>query len=169
MEKAKDTKKEVKKTEAVKKTAAKPAKKPAAAKKPAKKAEKKSQVVSHGVGRRKRAVARVWLRRGRGDVQINGKNFKEYFDTDLNREQAYLAFNTMKVENYDASVNVYGGGVNSQAEAVKLGIARALVEHNPEMRADMRKWRLLSVDSRVKERKKYGQRGARRKFQFVKR
>jgi len=170
MEKAKDSKKEVKKE--TKKVAEKPAaaaKKPVPKKAPAKKAAKKSQVVGHGVGRRKRAVARVWLRRGKGDVQVNGKNLKEYFDTDLNREQAYLAFNTMKVENYDAHVNVYGGGVNSQAEAVKLGIARALVEYNPDMKADMRKWRLLTVDSRVKERKKYGQRGARRKFQFVKR
>lgn len=134
-----------------------------------KKAEKKSQVVSHGVGRRKCAVARVWLRRGKGDIKVNGKNFKKYFDTNLNRDQACLTFNVMKVENYDADVNVFGGGVNSQAEAVKLGIARALVEHNPDLRPDMKKWRLLSIDSRVKERKKYGQKGARRKFQFVKR
>jgi len=129
----------------------------------------KNQVISHGVGRRKRAVARVWLRRGKGGIQVNGKDFKEYFDTDFNREEAHLTFDVMKVVNYDADVNVYGGGKNSQAEAIKLGVARALVEHNPDLKPDMRKWRLLTVDSRVKERKKYGQRGARRKFQFVKR
>jgi len=134
-----------------------------------KKPSAKSQVVSHGVGRRKRAVARVWLRRGKGGIKVNGKDFKEYFDIDVNRQEAHMTFNVMKVVNYDADVNVYGGGVNSQAEAVKLGIARALVDHNADLKADMRKWRLLTVDSRVKERKKYGQRGARRKFQFVKR
>ena len=132
-------------------------------------AKTKKQVVSHGVGRRKRSVARVWLRRGNGAITVNGKDFKEYFDTEVNRSEAGLTFKVMNVVNYDADINVYGGGVNSQAEAVKLGVARALVEHNPDCRPDMRKWRLLSVDSRVKERKKYGQRGARRKFQFVKR
>jgi small subunit ribosomal protein S9 len=132
-------------------------------------ASKSSQVVSHGVGRRKSSVARVWLRRGKGLINVNGKDFAEYFDTDFNREQARLAFDAMKVVNYDVDVNVSGGGVNSQAGAVKLGIARALVEHTPELRAEMRKWRLLSVDPRLKERKKYGQKAARRKFQFVKR
>jgi len=159
MEKTKETKK-------TQKTEAKEAK---VGKKTKKAGAKKSQVISHGVGRRKRAVARVWLRRGKGDIVVNGRNFKEYFDTDINRQEAHLTFNVMKVVNYDADVNVYGGGVNSQAEAVKLGIARALVEHNPDIKPDMRKWRLLTVDSRVKERKKYGQRGARRKFQFTKR
>jgi len=141
------------------------------AKKVAKKtvSKKKSPVISHGVGRRKRAIARVWLRRGKGSIRVNGKDFKKYFDTDVNRIAAYFTFDVMKVTNYDADVNIYGGGVNSQAEAIKLGIARALVSHNPDLKPDMRKWRLLSVDSRVKERKKYGQRGARRKFQFVKR
>jgi small subunit ribosomal protein S9 len=132
-------------------------------------ASKASQVVSHGVGRRKSSVARVWLRRGKGLINVNGKNFAEYFDTEFNREQARLAFDAMKVVNYDADVNVYGGGVNSQAGAVKLGIARALVESNPDLRAEMRNWRLLTVDSRLKERKKFGQKAARRKFQFVKR
>jgi len=130
---------------------------------------KKGQVVSNAVGRRKRAVARVWLRKGKGSIIVNGKDYKEYFDTDYNRNEASLAFAMMKITNYSADINIYGGGVNSQAEAVKLGIARALVKHTPEMRSDLRKWRFLTVDSRVKERKKYGQKGARRKFQFVKR
>jgi len=137
--------------------------------KPAKKAQAKSQVVAHGVGRRKRAVARVWLRRGSGKIVVNGKEYTQYFDTDLNRDQAFIPFKIVKVTNYDADINVYGGGVNSQAEAVKLGVSRALVEHDPNVRAELKKYRLLTVDSRVKERKKYGQRGARRKFQFVKR
>jgi len=158
----KSTKKAAEKKETAKKTA-KPATK-AVAKKAG-----KNQVVSHGVGRRKRAVARVWLRRGKGAITINGKDYKTYFDTDVNRQEAGLTFKVMNVVNYDADINLYGGGVNSQAEAVKLGVARALVDHDPDCKPDMRKWRLLSVDSRVKERKKYGQRGARRKFQFVKR
>jgi len=161
----KTTKKPAEKKETTK--AVKPVKE--AAKKTAAKKESKSKVVSHGVGRRKRSVARVWLRRGKGAMTVNGKDFKDYFDTDVNRQEAGLTFRVMQVANYDADINVYGGGVNSQAEAVKLGVARALVEHNPDCKPDMRKWRLLSVDSRVKERKKYGQRGARRKFQFVKR
>jgi len=113
--------------------------------------------------------SRIWLRRGKGNLTINGKDYKKYFSTDFNRNEAYLTFSAMNVANYDADVNIKGGGVSSQAEAIKLGIARALVTHNPEARADLRKWRLLTVDARVKERKKYGQRGARRKFQFVKR
>lgn len=137
--------------------------------KTAKTAVKGAQVVSHGVGRRKSSVARVWLRRGSGAISVNGKDFATYFDTDINREQARLAFDTAKIANYDADVNVYGGGVNSQAGAVRLAIARALVEHNPDLRVVMRQLRLLSVDPRVKERKKYGQKAARRKFQFVKR
>lgn len=134
-----------------------------------KKSQTKGQIVSNAVGRRKRAVARVFIRRGKGDLMINGKDYKTYFDIDFTRDIAYFPFNAMNITNYDAEVNVYGGGIHSQADAIRLGIARALVAHNPDNRQEMRKWRLLTVDSRVKERKKYGQRGARRKFQFVKR
>jgi small subunit ribosomal protein S9 len=150
------------------KKAAAPKKKAAAKAKP-KKAKAGSPVVSHGVGRRKSSVARVWLRRGKGDINVNGKKFADYFDIDFNRDQAALVFDTMQVVNYDADVNVYGGGVNSQAQAVKLGIARALVEHDAELKTAMRPYHFLSCDSRVKERKKFGQKAARRKFQFVKR
>ncbi|EKD23222.1 MAG: 30S ribosomal protein S9 [uncultured bacterium] len=132
-------------------------------------ASKAGQVVSHGVGRRKSSVARAWLRRGKGLINVNGKDFTEYFDTEYNREQACLPFEVMKIVNYDVDVNISGGGVNSQAGAVKLAIARALVENDPEMRAAMREFRFLSCDPRVKERKKFGQKAARRKFQFVKR
>ncbi len=134
-----------------------------------KKTESKNKVVSQGVGRRKRAVARVWLRRGKGDILVNGKDYKEYFATDFTRTIAHTTFNVMKVTNYNADINVCGGGVHSQADAIKLGIARALVLYNPDIRPDLKRFRLLTVDSRVKERKKYGQKGARRKFQFVKR
>jgi len=145
--------------------------KPAAPKKPTKSAasKKAGAPISHAVGRRKRSVARVWLRRGTGAVTVNGKAANNYFDTDFNRAQVALPMSLVKGVSYDVEVNVRGGGVNTQADAVKLGIARALVASDKEMKSAMRKHRLLTVDSRVKERKKYGQRGARRKFQFVKR
>lgn len=126
--------------------------------------------VINGTGRRKRAVARVWLKPGKGDVLINGTSYKKYFDTEENRETAITPLKVAGKEKFfDAKVNIYGGGPVGQAGAVRLGIARALVAGDENLRALMKKNGLLTVDSRVKERKKYGQRGARRKFQFVKR
>lgn len=125
--------------------------------------------IAHGTGRRKSAVARVWLRRGRGNISVNGKPANDYFDTDFNRSQILFPLSFVKNVQYDVDVNVHGGGVNAQADATKLGIARALVASDDSMRSGLKKYHLLTVDSRVKERKKYGQRGARRKFQFVKR
>jgi small subunit ribosomal protein S9 len=126
--------------------------------------------LAHGVGRRKSAVARVWLRRGKGALIVNDKPHVDYFDTDITRQEAALPFavypNTAK---YDVQANVNGGGLSAQADAIKLGIARALLELNPDIRPLLKEHGLLTVDSRVKERKKYGQKGARRKFQFVKR
>ncbi len=126
--------------------------------------------LAHGVGRRKKAIARVWLRRGKGDLTINKRDYQKYFDTEVAQMRARVPFevypNTAK---YDISANVVGGGLKAQADAVKLGIARALLEANPELRPLLRQAGLLTVDSRVKERKKYGQRGARAKFQFTKR
>jgi small subunit ribosomal protein S9 len=128
------------------------------------------QPVSHGVGRRKSSVARVWLRRGNGAVVINGKKHTEYFDTELTRQDAITACRVVpSASRYDVEVNVMGGGLVSQAGAVRLGIARAIVSVEEEARILLRKHGLLTVDSRLKERKKYGRKAARRGFQFVKR
>jgi small subunit ribosomal protein S9 len=127
--------------------------------------------LAHGVGRRKSAVARVWLKRGKGALTINERDYAQYFDTDLARAAASVPFEVypQAAALYDVVANVQGGGLSAQADAVKLGIARALVEINAELRPLLRQHGLLSVDSRLKERKKYGQKAARRKFQFVKR
>lgn len=126
--------------------------------------------VAHGVGRRKSSVARVWLRPGKGAIVVNGKDFKEYFDTEVTRLDASKPFRVMTTDIiFDVEANVIGGGNCSQAGAVQLGIARALVAANEGLRPMLRQHELLTVDSRVKERKKYGQKAARRKFQFVKR
>ena len=133
-------------------------------------APKAGAPISRGTGRRKTAVARVWLRRGKGVVTVNGKPANQYFETEFNRTQVALPLSLISGgATYDVDANVIGGGRNGQAGAVRLGIARALVASDETMKAAMRRFRLLTVDSRVKERKKYGQRGARRKFQFVKR
>lgn len=126
--------------------------------------------LAHGVGRRKSAVARIWLRRGKGNVVVNGKDYKEYFDTEITRLAIEVPFAIYtKGSLYDVEANVSGGGSTGQADAIKLGIARAFLETNQELRPMLRESGLLTVDSRLKERKKYGQKAARRKFQFVKR
>ncbi len=126
--------------------------------------------LAHGVGRRKSAIARVWLRRGKGGLLVNEKDYIEYFDTETARKEASLPFAVYaQASKYDVAANVVGGGISAQADAVKLGIARALVEINPELRSLLRDHGLLTVDARVKERKKYGRKAARRRFQFVKR
>lgn len=124
----------------------------------------------HGVGRRKKAVARVWVKPGTGNVVVNGTSYVEYFDTDFNRNKVVLPLKVAGQEKtIDTLVNVQGGGLAGQADAVKLGIARALLASNENFKPALRQCGLLTVDDRVKERKKYGQLGARRKFQFVKR
>ena len=124
----------------------------------------------HGVGRRKAAVARVWLKPGKGDIEINGKNYTEYFATDVAKNAIILPLHLCGAEKlYDAHVIVNGGGSTGQSGAIKLGISRALLKGNEALRGILRQNDLLTVDSRIKERKKYGQKGARRKFQFVKR
>lgn len=127
--------------------------------------------MAHGVGRRKSAVARVWLRKGSGKIVVNGKDYTQYFDTAISRMEASTPLNVCKdvVVGLDFEVNVNGSGLPAQAGAVKLGISRALVSFNEELRPTLRQFGLLTVDSRLKERKKYGQKAARRKFQFVKR
>ena len=133
-------------------------------------ATKSAAPLAQGVGRRKTSVARAWLRRGNGHILINNRDYKEYFETDTARIEAETPFKVVpQSDKYDVTVNVQGGGTHSQAGAAGLAISRAFLEQNEELRSVLRKHGLLTVDSRVKERKKPGQKGARRKFQFVKR
>lgn len=137
---------------------------------PIKKGAKVVTTDINGVGRRKSSVARVWMSRGKGDVIINGRDLQTYFTTDQSRANAVRALAVCGQKGaFTVKINVQGGGLFSQSDAVKLGLARALVKHNEANKAVLREHGLLTVDSRVKERKKPGQRGARRKFQFVKR
>lgn len=136
--------------------------------------KKQASSAIHGVGRRKRAVARVWFKKGgKGNIVVNGKDYIQYFDTDVNRNIVRKPFEVTghypKENSFDVKVNIKGGGMKGQAEAVRLGISRALLASNESFKPVLRKKSLLTVDSRNKERKKYGQKGARRKFQFVKR
>ncbi len=133
--------------------------------------KKTNAPVSHAVGRRKSSVARVWLRAGKGVFTVNGKEVLSYFDTEVSRASALAPWTMLPhlSKEFDIEVNVNGGGMNSQADAVKLGVARAVIEVRNDARDVLRSEGLLTVDSRIKERKKYGQKGARRKFQFVKR
>lgn len=124
----------------------------------------------HGVGRRKSAVARVFLKRGKGQILVNGLDSSKYFKTSTTKLAVGLPFKVTGLDkDYDAFVNVYGSGLIGQADAVKLGISRAIIKHDEKYRLVLRDHNLLTVDSRLKERKKYGQKAARRKFQFVKR
>jgi small subunit ribosomal protein S9 len=124
----------------------------------------------YGTGRRKTAVARVFLRPGSGDFKVNGRSFDEYFVTDSQRAAAKQSLlSTESSASFNVIANVSGGGVNGQADAVKLGIARALMLFNAELRKKLKSEGLVSRDSRGKERKKYGQKGARKRFQFSKR
>jgi small subunit ribosomal protein S9 len=153
------------------KTLEKPAKK-AAPKKlaQAKKEWKGATLAGQGTGRRKKSIARVWLRKGSGKMTINGRSFEDYFDTEITRLAASTPMRLIdEAQEYDVEANIQGGGLWGQADALKLGIARALVLINEGLRPELRKHGLLTVDARNKERKKPGQPAARRKFQFVKR
>jgi len=123
-----------------------------------------------GTGRRKTAVARVRLCEGDGVMQINKKDWKEYFTTPATRIAARQALELTGTEKtYDIYVNVKGGGPQGQADAVRHGLSRALVKVQPDLESALRGARFMTRDARVKERKKYGQRGARARFQFSKR
>jgi small subunit ribosomal protein S9 len=124
----------------------------------------------YATGRRKTSTARVFLRPGTGTITVNHREFANYFPTDQLRTNVRrpLAL-TENVEKFDVLATVAGGGVNSQSGALRLGIARALVDFNAELRKALKKDGLLTSDSRVKERKKYGLAGARKRFQFSKR
>jgi small subunit ribosomal protein S9 len=123
-----------------------------------------------GLGRRKSAVARVILRPGKGDIQINGRKFDDYFANETSRvvvRQPLLTTET--ADKFDVLILADGGGVNGQAGAARLGIARALLEFNAELRGKLKEAGFLTRDPRAHERKKYGQKGARKRFQFSKR
>jgi small subunit ribosomal protein S9 len=124
----------------------------------------------YGTGRRKSAIARVYLRPGSGDFKVNGRPFDQYFVTESQRRSAREPLlSTETASSFNVAVRVSGGGVNGQADAVKLGIARALMLFNIELRKKLKAEGLISRDSRSKERKKYGQKGARKRFQYSKR
>ena len=124
----------------------------------------------YGTGRRKSAIARVYLRPGSGDFKVNGRPFEEYFVTPAQRSAAKQPLvSTETGANFNVVARVCGGGVNGQADAVKLGLARALMVFNGELRKKLKTEGLVSRDSRSKERKKYGQKGARKRFQYSKR
>jgi small subunit ribosomal protein S9 len=124
----------------------------------------------YGTGRRKAAIARVYLRPGSGEFKINGRAFEEYFVTPSQQSAAKQPLvSTDMASTFNVVARVTGGGVNGQADAIKLGIARALMVFNIELRKKLKTEGLVSRDSRSKERKKYGQKGARKRFQYSKR
>lgn len=126
--------------------------------------------VINTLGRRKTAVARIYLKDGNGSITINGRDYKEYFPTGTLQ---YIVTQSLEIADslgkYDIRANLDGGGINGQAEALRLAISKALVEINPEMRPPLKAKGLMRRDPRMVERKKPGQRKARKKFQFSKR
>lgn len=129
-----------------------------------------AEIQHYGTGRRKSATARVYLRPGEGKITVNRAGFDIYFKNEtlrmIIRQPLQLTDTASK---FDVLINVQGGGSAGQAGAVRHGIARALLEFNPELRKKLKKAGLLTRDPRAKERKKYGQKGARKRFQFSKR
>jgi len=126
--------------------------------------------VLNTIGRRKTAVARIYMKAGSGAITVNGKDYKNYFPTEVLQLIVNQPFQISALEGqYDLMVNVKGGGTSGQAEAIRLAIARALCEVNPENRPALKKEGFLTRDPRMVERKKAGRRKARRKFQFSKR
>jgi small subunit ribosomal protein S9 len=124
----------------------------------------------YGTGRRKTSTARVFLRPGTGAISVNHRSFESFFPREALRNQIKLPLVlTETIAQFDVLATVAGGGVSGQAGAVRLGIARALVQYNLELRKRLKGEGLLTRDSRAKERKKYGMAGARKRFQFSKR
>ena len=129
-----------------------------------------AQAQHYGTGKRKTSVARVFLRVGKGDVTVNGRLIDDYFTTVNQRSlvrEPMLAIES--TDSFDLYITVKGGGLSGQAGAVRHGIAKALVDYDPELRGVLKEQGLLTRDARKKERKKFGQRGARARFQFSKR
>lgn len=126
--------------------------------------------VFNAIGRRKAAVARVYLREGKGNITINNKKLEEYFPVMQHQYIVKQPFLTLdKLESYDVKANLDGGGITGQAQALRLGISRALLKVDAEYRASLKPLGFLTRDPRVVERKKPGQKKARKKFQFSKR
>ena len=126
--------------------------------------------IIHKIGRRKTSVARIYLSEGKDKMTINGKDYKDYFPTTSLQYKILQPFKlTNNVGKFDLSVNVYGGGITGQVEAIRLAISRALSEMSDENKSALKKEGLLTRDPRMVERKKFGQKKARKKFQFSKR
>jgi len=129
-----------------------------------------AEEILYSTGKRKTAVARVWLKPGNGQITINGKSFEQYLPLETVRVLITEPLKAVdKLETYNILVTVKGGGLTGQAGAIRHGISRALVAGDIELRAVLKKEGFLTRDSRMKERKKYGQPGARAKFQYSKR
>lgn len=129
-----------------------------------------SKPINNATGRRKTAIARVFIAEGAGSITVNGRDFEEYFPTVAQQNQILFPLAlTNSRQTYDFKVNATGGGSSGQVGAVRLGIARALIRVNPELRPVLKQNGLLTRDSREKERKKPGRPGARKRFQFSKR
>ena len=164
------------KAEMAKAVSAVKAKEKAAPKAPAKASAEKApkassgELIAYGTGRRKDAVARVWVKRGNGKITVNGKEFEKYFARPVLRMIINQPFATIdRIGNFDINCTVAGGGLSGQAGAVRLGISRALDAYDDAFHKPLRKGGFLTRDSRVVERKKYGHKKARRSFQFSKR
>jgi len=131
---------------------------------------KEKELITYGTGRRKNAIARVYVKRGNGKITVNGKDFSVYFARPVLRMIINQPFASIdRIGNFDITANVNGGGLSGQAGAVRLGISRALDEYDSIFHVKLRKGGFLTRDSRVVERKKYGHKKARRSFQFSKR
>lgn len=126
--------------------------------------------VYNTIGRRKSSVARVYLKSGKGQITVNNRDIKDYFTTDVLQTIVLQPLAILSKEaDYDIQINVKGGGFKGQAEAIRLGISRALVSENEEVKPALKKEGFMTRDPRSVERKKYGRRKARRRFQFSKR
>lgn len=124
----------------------------------------------YATGKRKTAIAKVWMKEGNGDYLINKRNFDDYFTRDTLKRLIQQPLElTGQSGKFDFDIRVAGGGISGQADAIKHGISKALLEYDPTLRTPLKKGGFLRRDSRIKERKKYGQPGARKKFQFSKR
>ncbi len=124
----------------------------------------------YATGRRKKSIAKVWLKKGNGKIHVNGKTYDSYFERENHRIQILRPFELINQNSdYDVKCNVKGGGKTGQVGAMVLGISKALLLFNPEFKTTLKKEKLTTRDSRAVERKKYGHRKARRSFQFSKR